>query len=304
MAGELVNLLSDSFEAHHFDETKTVAALKAMQKSSPALYTLFSQLYGEALNMKKELAGMKSGGGAGGSFKEGDSIADYAQIRKLMNEAVGDMYVAIRRTTNTVVDANNAPVSLPYCLFGLNDYDNNYSTLMGPQLNYLAQIVSTKVTLSLVKVAGGVNFIYTQGNHSDTVFISFIGGITAYTNALNAQNQDFLNWGTKLILYTISDPTNGLAQIQNGFLNFNKVGVSSNQGANVLSVDSRKLSCVFQTDRVELVFPETDMDATTGIVDTIIPVPEEDTYFQIKQNIYQSWKGTKGRPQRRMPESR
>ena len=207
-----------------------------------------------------------------------------------MDEAVGDMYVYAIRTSNNI-KVNGVAPNLPICIFGVNDFANNYATLMGPQLQALTATypgITLKVQFG---PAGTVQFIYTLGAESDTITIGFTGSATAYSNALNAQNQDKLKWGTRLILYTISDWTNGLSQMQNGILNFSSIGINNNLLQNIISIDSRILSDFFRYDRVEMVVPCQAMSAEAGIVDTLIPVPEEDTYFQVKYNIFNAYKG-------------
>ena len=287
MATQLEDYLSQKFSAQHAQKFNVTAGLQLIEKSNATLSGVLIDIY---KNIAAVHAANQNGGGAGYDGGKDGTVGASNLNRRLMDEAVGDMYVFAIRTSNNIKVGGVAP-NFPICLFGVNDFANNYGTLMGPQLAAMRAVFGNIQLAVAFGPAGTVQFTYTLGVDSDIITIGFTGNTTAYSNALNAQNQDKLKWGTRLILYTISDWTNGLAQMQNGILNFSKVGINNNLEQNIISIDSRILSDFFRYDRVEMVFPCQAMSAEAGIVDTILPVPEDDAYFQIKYNIFNAYKG-------------
>jgi len=58
----------------------------------------------------------------------------WGDVNNLMAHSAGDIYITISRTSNNITDTHGNALQLPYALFGINDFQNNYATLMQSQL--------------------------------------------------------------------------------------------------------------------------------------------------------------------------
>jgi hypothetical protein len=239
----------------------------------------------------EEISKGNSGGGGGGLAMSQNEI-----LKEVFNSK-GDINIVITRLTNNVTlnggaaSSTNPVIALPFVLFGQNDSQSGYFNFLKTVKSNLPANVTVAVNGVTGNVPGGnVTFTFTQGSVSDIITVSYLGNLQNYAAYLSSMAQNFFS--TRYILYTISDAINtgGRAQLINGIVQIGSIGSLGFQAQNQVSVNARIWTWNFQNDRADLIFEETPITPSVGIVDSIQPVPAADIEagvgFQVTYNIF------------------
>jgi len=229
---DILDELEESFDTMNFDGSFDT-------KEDQRNFNLrVSQYVQKAMQGKVPIA-------SGGS----DYGANSAVAQGLIAGSVGDLNITVTRKSI------NIDGKLPYALFGTNDYDAGYiSTLTG-----FALPVGTTVAIS--QASGKVIFTYTQGVNVDTIEVEF-QGLNNYVSFLKGLNTTFFK--TRYILYSIGDATE-TSQLFN-IISFGDISDLAMKKGNQLSPNSRKLPSDNLSDRVNLIFPETEINPDFSFV--------------------------------------
>lgn len=178
-----------------------------------------------------------------------DYGANSAVAQGLIASSKGDLNLIVTRKST------NIDGKLPYALFGTNDFDAGYiSTLKGFDL-------PVGTTFAVSQNAGKVVFTYTQGANVDVIEVEF-QGLNNYVSFLKGLNTTFFK--TRYILYSIGDATQ-TSQLFN-IINFGDISDLAKKAGNQLSPNSRKLPSDNLSDRVNLIFPETEINPDFSFV--------------------------------------
>jgi hypothetical protein len=222
-------------------------------------------------------------------------------IEGIMMGCDASYYIAISRTTANILATANAggytigtPVSLPFAIYGQNDYQSGYSqSLQASYSNIQAAVPGIKYTVT-TSMPGNVIFTWTAGDLSDIVTVYFKGKLQNYLSILTSQNQERNVFKACYINYAINDATNGEQQLSQADIQFISISSAGGQQASELVADSLLLTSDYRNDRINVCFPWTTFNANLSIVDQIIPCPAADiashTPFVVSYYMFIYWK--------------
>ena len=206
-------------------------------------------------------------------------------VESLMLNSEGSVSITVSRSSA------NIPYPLPYVILAPNDLQGGYTTSLSAIIQETLLPVAPDVTYAVSFSANGdVKITYTNGAASDVIIIRYLGNLNKYNSFLKAMNNDYFR--SKLMLYSISDPVNGGAQLQN-IITVGTIGSLGLATQNEIPLQA----CVLPQDnpnngRIAVIYPETDFTPNTGVVDSIIPCPAADIAaevpFVVMYNIFMS----------------
>lgn len=205
---------------------------------------------------------------SGGIINHAGVIDPRGEVYGLIASSVGDININVKRVGATIA------VSLPFVLFGSNDFQAKYvGTLRG--------IVPAGISYTVTNTQeGNVRFTYveTATGNTDYIEVELVGNMSM-VGFLAAMNNNL--FATRMINVTLTPNTPANLLEFNEVLFFGVLSAMGLKNANQLLYRSRQFSWDYQQNKVAVILPEQSIVPDFSFVQSMIAVDQLTLGFDI-----------------------